>query len=243
MTGRSFLDANRREVALTRREFELLVVFVRTPGRVLSRAQLRDAIDGGSADSYDRSIDMLVARLRRKIEPDAAKPQFIVTVPGAGYKFVPRVGHGEPAAAPAPSTAPPALVHAEPVAQPAERRQLTFLSCQIVGFAALADALDPEDLDQVISPVYAACAESIARFGGTMVRSLGDSVLAYFGYPKAHENNAESAVRAALELLRAVRGIEAAPIGKFRARIGIATGLMVVGELSSGGIQGTDRRR
>ena len=231
--GRIFLAANRQEVALTRGEFELLVVFVRSPGRVLSRAQLRNAIDGGGANSYDRSIDMLVTRLRRKIEPDAAKPQFIVTVPGVGYKFVPRVRHGEPA--PDPSTASPAPVHAAPVAQPAERRPLTVLSCQIVGFAALADALDPEDLDQAISPVYAACAEIIARFGGTRVRTLGDSVLAYFGYPKAHENNAESAVRGALELLRAIGGIEAAPIGKFRARIGIATGLMVVGELSSGG--------
>lgn len=233
VTGRIFLAANRQEVALTHREFALLVVFVRSPGRVLSRAQLRNAVDGGSTDSYDRSIDMLVARLRRKIEPDAAKPQFIVTVPGTGYKFVPRVRHGETAPAPAPSTAPPALVHTEPVAQPAERRQLTVLSCQILGFAALAATLDPEDLDQAIGPVYAAAAEIIARFGGTMVRTLGERVLAYFGYPKAHENNAESAVRAALELVRAIGGIEAAPIGKFRARIGIATGMMVVGELIS----------
>ncbi len=88
--GRIFLDADRQEVALTRGEFTLLIAFVRNSGRVLSRDQLRNAIDGGSADAYDRSIDMLVARLRRKIEPDPAKARFIVTVPGVGYKFVPR---------------------------------------------------------------------------------------------------------------------------------------------------------
>jgi class 3 adenylate cyclase len=231
--GRIFLDAHSQEVALTRREFALLVAFVGNPGRVLSRAQLRNAIDGGSADAYDRSIDMLVARLRRKIEPNAGKPQFIVTVPGGGYKFVPRVREGAPTAVQA--TSPASQDRNRRGAQHAERRQLTVLSCQILGFAALAAALDPEDLEKVISRVDAACGEVIARFGGTMVRALGDSVLAYFGHPKAHENDAESAVRAGLDLLRAIGGIEAAPIGRFRARIGIATGLMLVGELSSGG--------
>jgi class 3 adenylate cyclase/tetratricopeptide (TPR) repeat protein len=222
--GHIFLDPHGQEVALTRREFALLVAFVGNPGRVLSRAQLRNAIDGRSADAYDRSIDMLVARVRRKIEPDATKPHFIVTVPGVGYKFVPRVRAIDAAAAPAPTAT------SAPATQLAERRQLTILSCQILGFAALAAQSDPEDLEEVLSRVYKICAEAIARFGGTMGRSVGDGVVAYFGHPKAQENDAENAVRAALELLPAISGIEAAPTGKFRARVGIATGLMVVGE-------------
>jgi len=235
VTGHIFLDAHRQEVTLTRREFALLLAFVRKPGRVLSRAQLRNSIDGGSADTYDRSIDMLVARLRRKIEPDAAKPQSIITVPGVGYKFVARVHRDGPATGALPAA--PGQVGNACEAPRVERRQVTVLACQILGFAELAAKFDPEDLQHALSPVYAACAGVVARFGGTMLRTLGDDALAYFGYPKAQENDAESAVRAALELLRALRAIEAAPIGNFRARIGIATGLMVVSELPNGGAQ------
>jgi class 3 adenylate cyclase/predicted ATPase len=235
ISGRVFLDANRREVVLTRNEFALLVTFTRNSGRVLSRTQLRSAIDGGSADAYDRSIDMLVARLRRKIEPDSAKTRFIVTVPGVGYKFVPRIRDGERSAIRSPATG--GLDRSERKEQRAERRQLTILSCQVVGFAELAAKLDPEDLEQVISRVYAACAAVLAGFNGTMARASGDSVLAYFGHPEAHEDDAESAVRAALELLRVLANIETkietASAGRFRARIGIATGLMVIGELNS----------
>ena len=232
VAGSVLLDANRQEVALSRGEFALLVAFARNPGRVLSRVHLRNAIGGaGSAEAYDRSIDMLVARLRRKIEANPAKPQFIITVPGAGYRFAAQVRKSESTSSP--STVPPTTVRAERVVRPAERRQLTVLSCQILGFAALAAKLDPEDLDQSISPVYAACAEVIARFGGMIAGTLGDGVLAYFGYPTAHESDAESAVRAALELVRVIGRIEAGPSGKFRARVGIATGLMVVGELRS----------
>ena len=231
MAGRIFLDANRHEVTLTRGEFALLVAFVRNPGRVLSRAQLRDAIDGRGAEAYDRSVDMLVARLRRKIEPNAAKMQFIVTVPGSGYKFVPRVRDGQPEPV---SPEQPATRLRPHTAQSAQRRQLTVLSCQILGFAALAAKLDPEDLEEVIRRVYKACAEIIGHFDGTVVRTLGDGVLGYFGHPQAQENSAESAVRAALELLGTIGGIEAAPIGRFRARAGIATGVVIIGELSSG---------
>ncbi|MGH7246528.1 MAG: winged helix-turn-helix domain-containing protein, partial [Pseudomonadota bacterium] len=233
--GRVFLNAERHEAALTPREFALLAVFARNPGRLLSRTQLRNAIDGqccGSVEPFDRSVDMLVARLRRKIEPDAATPQFIVTVPSAGYKFVPSVCCNAPAAV------PPVFSHQVPDARQTprvERRQLAVLAGQIVGFAALAARLNPEDLGNAIAPVCAACAAVIARFGGTTVRTFGDSVLAYFGQPKSHENAAENAVRAALELTRAVRAINAAPLGSFRARIGVATGLMLIGAAGAGG--------
>jgi DNA-binding response OmpR family regulator len=72
---------------LTRAETALLTAFVASPRRVLSRDQLRYAVDGRGAEPYDRSVDMLVARLRRKIEPDPKAPRFILSVPGVGYKF------------------------------------------------------------------------------------------------------------------------------------------------------------
>jgi DNA-binding response OmpR family regulator/class 3 adenylate cyclase len=237
VTGRIFRNAEQQEAALTRGEFALLVAFARNCGRVLSRNQLRNAMDGGSAVSYDRSIDMLVARLRRKVEPKAIKPQFILTVPGVGYKFVPQVHHGVPAAATPRTSRDQGQIPGAGEAPRAERRQVTVLSCQIIGFAALAAKLDPEDLVSAIGPVYAACAEIIAHNGGTVVRKLGDSILAYFGYPKAHENDAPRAVRAALELLRTIRKTGAIPTGDFRAPIGVSTGLMLVGELSSIGIR------
>ncbi len=232
--GRMCLDANGREVALTRGEFALLVAFARNSGHALSRAHLRNAMDGGSLDAYDRSIDMLVARLRRKIEPEARKPQLIITVPGVGYKFVPQVRRESTNTAPSASQDVSQITGAEEAPR-AERRQITVLSCQILGFAVLASKMDPEELDTAIRPVYVDCAEVIARFGGTVIRTLADSVLAYFGYPKAHESDAANAVRCGMELLRTIREIKVGAIAKLRARVGIATGLMFVRELKSTG--------
>jgi DNA-binding response OmpR family regulator len=83
----TFVDGSGREVRLTRAETALLTAFVESPRRVLSRDQLRYAVAGRGAEPYDRSVDMLVARLRRKIEPDRKAPRFILSVPGVGYKF------------------------------------------------------------------------------------------------------------------------------------------------------------
>src|SRR5262245_26515435 len=87
LAGHTFVDGNGREVRLTRAETALLTAFVDSPRRVLSRDQLRYAVVGRGAEPYDRSVDMLVARLRRKIEPDPKAPRFILSVPGVGYKF------------------------------------------------------------------------------------------------------------------------------------------------------------
>src|SRR5215831_15384630 len=94
-----------------------------------------------------------------------------------------------------------ALNHARLVDQPArrrdaERRQLTVMFCDLVGSTALSTRLDPEDLQKIISAYHRYCAEVITKFGGFVARYLGDGVLAYFGYPQAHEDNAERAVRA-----------------------------------------------
>ena len=87
LPGHTFVDGSGREVRLTRAETALMTAFVDSPRRVLSRDQLRYAVAGRRAEPYDRSVDMLVARLRRKIEPDPKAPRFILSVPGIGYKF------------------------------------------------------------------------------------------------------------------------------------------------------------
>src|SRR6516165_7324872 len=115
------------------------------------------------------------------------------------------------------------------VAFVAERRQLTVMFCDLVGSTALAARLDPEDLRDVIAAYHRVIAEVIARFGGFVARYMGDGILTYFGYPQAHEDDAEQAVRAALAAVEAIREL---PISeRLQARIGLATGLAVVGDL------------
>jgi DNA-binding response OmpR family regulator len=87
LAGHTFVDGSGREVRLTRAETALLTAFVHSPRRALSRDQLRYAVAGRGAEPHDRSVDMLVARLRRKIEPDPKTPRFILSMPGVGYKF------------------------------------------------------------------------------------------------------------------------------------------------------------
>ena len=112
-----------------------------------------------------------------------------------------------------------------------DRRQLTVQFCDLVGSTELSTRLDPEDLRDVIGAYHRRVAESVARFGGYVAQYLGDGVLAYYGYPQAHEDDAERAVRAALALIDIVGQIEAPE--QLRVRVGIATGLVVVGDLIS----------
>jgi len=111
----------------------------------------------------------------------------------------------------------------------AERRQLTVMFCDLVGSTALSARLDPEDLRNVIGTYHTCVSETIARFDGFIAKYMGDGVLAYFGYPQAHEEDAERAVRAGLALVEAVGRLEVSD--RLRVRIGIATGLAVVGDL------------
>jgi class 3 adenylate cyclase len=117
----------------------------------------------------------------------------------------------------------------------AERRQLTIMFCDLVGSTPLATRLDPEDLRNVIGTYHRAVAEVIGRFDGFVAKYMGDGVLAYFGYPQADEDDAERAVRAGLALVEAVPRLALAAEVGLQVRIGIATGLVVVGDLSGSG--------
>ncbi len=119
----------------------------------------------------------------------------------------------------------------------AERRQLTIMFCDLVESTALATRLDPEQLQRVIDKYHGQCDEVIANFDGFIASYLGDGVLAYFGYPKAHEDDAERAIRAALALIESVAKLSVGEGIALRARVGIATGLVVVGELIGEGVR------
>src|SRR5262249_52370695 len=215
LAGQTFRDGNGREVRLTRAEAALLAAFVASPCPALSRTQLRRAVIGHGVEPYDRSVDMLVARLRRKIEPCLTAPRFVLTVPGVGYKFAagpqnavnerplsaldpkqpieaqatglnrPDFGKSVSASAPVQDSA-----HCEP-----QRRQVTVLSCGLVGSAL---AVDPEDLGSTVRRFQDACRPVITNWGGTVINSVGDEIIALFGYPNGAEDDAERAVYASL---------------------------------------------
>ena len=127
-----------------------------------------------------------------------------------------------------PAQPQPALTEPKPQ-DTAERRQVTVMFSDLVGSTALSARMDPEDLREVISAYQKCVAETVQRFSGFVAKYMGDGVLVYFGYPQAHEDDAERAVRAGLELIQAVGGLKSgAPL---QTRVGIATGLVVVGDL------------
>jgi class 3 adenylate cyclase len=115
----------------------------------------------------------------------------------------------------------------------AERRQVTVMFSDLVGSTALSARMDPEDLREVISAYQESVTETVDRFGGFVAKYMGDGVLVYFGYPQAHEDDAERAVRAALDLVAAVSALKT--LAPLQARVGIATGLVVVGDLIGSG--------
>jgi class 3 adenylate cyclase/predicted ATPase len=146
-------------------------------------------------------------------------------------------------ATPPEASDPQSAPHAPPLAgrgtPEAERRQLTVLFCDLVDSTVLSEQLDPEDLREVVRAYQQTCAEVIQRFEGHIAQYLGDGLLVYFGYPQAHEDDAQRAVRAGLDILTAMGTLntrlaqDTSP--RLAVRIGIHTGLVVVGEIGGGG--------
>src|SRR5262249_13756809 len=115
----------------------------------------------------------------------------------------------------------------------AERRQVTVMFSDLVGSTALSARMDPEDLRELISAYQRCVTDTVRRFGGFVAKYMGDGVLVYFGYPQAHEDDSERAVRAALEAIAAVGALKlSVPL---QTRVGIATGLVVIGDLIGSG--------
>jgi class 3 adenylate cyclase len=123
-----------------------------------------------------------------------------------------------------------AETHASPGSS-AERRQLTVMFCDLVGSTALSTKLDPEDLGRVIADFRAACADAVTQFGGSVAKFMGDGALVYFGYPEAYEDAATRAILAGLALIESVESLSRSTPDFPQLRVGIATGVVVVGEL------------
>jgi DNA-binding response OmpR family regulator/class 3 adenylate cyclase/predicted ATPase len=244
LAGRIFVDSGGREVPLTRSEAALLTIFVRSPGRVLSRDQIRRVVAGHGADVFDRSVDMLVRRLRYKIEPNPKVPRFILTVSGAGYKFAARprnieLSERSPAVIPRTEPDPPTLDRlgqlrdsndvgtGVPRLGP-ERRQLTLLCCGLAIVTTLAVDGDLEEIGDIIQSFQHVCMAAIAGMGGSIARSIGEEILALFGYPQAHEDDAERAVQAALDLIARAGEIRFASGAPLQVQTVITTGPVLI---------------
>jgi class 3 adenylate cyclase/predicted ATPase len=145
-----------------------------------------------------------------------------------------------------PQSLAPSTQHPDAPRVEAERRQLTVMFCDLVGSTALSAQLDPEELREVVRAYQETCTEVIRRYDGHIAQHLGDGLLVYFGYPAAHEDDAQRAVRAGLEIVAAIRGrgsgvggqegqrpLSARLLHPLQVRIGIHTGLVVIGEIGS----------
>jgi class 3 adenylate cyclase/tetratricopeptide (TPR) repeat protein len=134
------------------------------------------------------------------------------------------------------STAPPLeMMSSTAAGESAERRQLTVMFCDLVGSTAMSERLDPEDVRGVLASYHKCCASFITSNGGFVAKYMGDGVLAYFGYPQAHEHDAERAVRSGLAIVEAAPKLETAVGLPLHVRVGIATGTVVVGDLLGSG--------
>jgi class 3 adenylate cyclase/tetratricopeptide (TPR) repeat protein len=216
VAGHTLTGGDGRDVPLTRAEYALLLAFLRAPGRVLSRDHLLDAVAGRRSTPFDRGIDVLVSRLRRKIEFDAATPCLIVTLPGVGYKFAAKVHRADPRVAPA----------AEPAVIPG-RRFVTVLASEVVGADDTRLPRDPEDLRALIDAFRSYVASVIAKHGGVVAERHQLCAVAYFGYATAQEHAGERAIHAALALVEDVTTYEPSLPAGFVVRASVASGLVL----------------
>jgi len=235
------------ELPLRPKSFALLQLLLENAGKLLNRDTIMEAV-WPDVFVTDDSITQCVGDIRRALGDEAQR--LVRTVPRRGYLLTAEVSRIEPIRespreAPQASAGQPA-VPAPPFAgtQPdtsitigtdstqAERRQLTVMFVDLVGSTALTSRLDPEEMREGIRAYQSTVTGEILRYEGYIARFMGDGVLVYFGWPKAHEDEAERAVRAGLAIASAVPKIPCPATGaRQQARVGIATGLVVVGDL------------
>ena len=228
-------------IVLPPKVFAVLHYLVTHPDRLVPKDEILDAVWPETAVT-DAVVRNAIGALRKVLGDTAQTPRFIATLPRRGYRFLaPVEEHTGAAPVPVPVTAG-AVPSAAPLPPTeAERRYLTVLFCDLVDATTLAGRLDPEDFREVVRAYHQACAEVLHRFYGYVAQYLGDGVLAYFGYPVAHEADAQRAVRAGLGILEALDPLNtrlALPPGeRMNVRLGVHTGVVVVGDVGAGARQ------
>jgi DNA-binding winged helix-turn-helix (wHTH) protein/predicted ATPase len=206
-------------VPLGRRAVALLRALIEHPGALVSKDVLIEAVWPGQAVE-DSNLPVQIAALRRALGRAPGGDRWIETMPRRGYRFVGPVVTREQHSV---SATPPQLATPQDAApiwhEEAERRQITALFCERVGVGAGAGGTNLEDLRETIGDFRRRASETAARHAGVIYRHLGTNLLVLFGYPEAHEHDAEEAIRAGLELCAATS-----------CRVGIATGMAIIGD-------------
>jgi TOMM system kinase/cyclase fusion protein len=254
-------------VAVEPKVFQVLLYLLQHRDRVVSKEELLEQCWPETFVS-EAALTRCLTKLRKVVQANRTAPPVIKTLHGQGYRFVADVTLLPPASSleavatsevrdtpastaatlaaslPSPGPASEPQARLEPLAPirealpAAERRQLTVLFCDLVGSTALADQLDPEDFREVTVTYQTTCAEVIHRYDGHIAQYLGDGLLVYFGYPSAHEDDAQRAIHAGLDMLAALadlnRRLGQSYDVRLQARVGIHTGLVVVGEVGGG---------
>ena len=243
-TGRRELRHGRTIVSVQPQVFDLLEYLIRNRGRVISRDDLLDAIWGGRIVS-ELTLDTRINAARRAIGDDGESQRLIRTLPRKGVRFVGEVREEEQREQPRArrAAASPAVEATNIVLRVEERRHLTVVSCDILGLRELATRLDPEELHNVIGACHARCSQVAARWDGSVARFADDGATIHFSYPQAHEDDAERAIRAGLDLIARVKRLDTGRSVVLSTRIGIATGLVVLGELNAASGDGMARDR
>jgi len=217
-------------VAIGSRALDLLGVLIERAGEVVAKDEIIAAVWPETVVE-DNNLTVQISALRRVLDHGRSNPSSIQTLSGRGYRLVTPVTRCAPdSAEPFVPTANARLLEPQlPSISSAERRQLTVMICDLVGATALSSQLDPEDLREIIAAYQRAVSEAVSDFDGLVVKYMVEGVLAFFGYPRAHEDDVERAVRAGLEVIAAVGRLDAKPV-KLQVQVGIATGLVVVGD-------------
>jgi len=217
-------------VAIGSRALDILAALIERRGDIVSKEEIL-AAGWPQTVVAEGNLFVQISALRRVLDGIQSGQSCIQTVTGRGYRFIAPVTRCavdgvEPsvplANARSPEPQPSSIL-------PAERRQLTVMICDLVGATALSSRLDPEDLHEIIVAYHRAVTDVVRSFDGFVARCEGDGLLVYFGYPRAHEDDAERAVRAGLDAIAAVGHLDVRSV-KLQARVGIATGLVVVGD-------------
>lgn len=234
------LDAERRElrrgfdlIAVEPQTFDLLQYLIQNRGRVVSKDDILAGVWNGRIVS-ESTLSSQITAVRHAVGDDGGRQLLVRTFPRKGFRFVGEVQEQREPNADVERTAPLAQQMRQPELTPArterpERRQLTVMVCNLVASNTVRQ--DPEDLME-FAAAYQACIKNVVTsYDGYMARAVGDEVLVYFGYPRAHEDDAERAVRASLSVIKDVRGLTVRNQKSLQARIAIATGLVIIGDL------------
>jgi class 3 adenylate cyclase len=222
-------------VPLGRRAIALLRTLIEQPGALVSKDALIEAAWSGRLVE-ESNLPVQIAALRRVLGEAPGGDRWIETMPGRGYRFIgPIVTEMEQGAMAVPPQVDTAREPAPTPRADAERRQITAMSCELIGMSGGADGVGLEDLRDVVAAFQRCVSETVDRHDGFIVSRLGNAALGLFGYPAAHEYDAERAVRAGLELCAAVRTLTPDADLPMRCRVGIATGMAIIGGLSGDG--------